>query len=72
MQASAGALDGGAGPRSNAEPVMGAAPLDGNGEGPPTDADGAAPFTGGNGEALLAGAAWPLGNGAGNVPCAKP
>src|ERR1700712_4442834 len=37
-------------------PANGAAPLL-NGEAPPTDAAGAAPLTGGNGDALLAGAA---------------
>src|SRR3982074_1756301 len=45
MHSSGGpACDGGAGPRSNAEPVIGAAPLVGNEPG--------APFAGGNGEAL--------------------
>src|SRR5439155_10132837 len=72
MQASDGPADGGAGPRSNTEPpATGAAPLLGKAEGVPMDAAGAAPFTGGNGDALLAGAAaWP-GSGAGNAPCAK-
>ena len=52
MQASAGPADGGAGPRSNAEPEIGAAPVLGKAEGAPTDAAGA-PLTGGNGDALL-------------------
>ena len=52
MQASDAPPDGGAGPRSNAVPVIGAAPVEGNGEGAPTDAEGAAPFTGGNGDAF--------------------
>src|SRR4030088_2210426 len=52
MQSScAPACDGGAGPRSNAEPVTGAAPVAGNALGG-AEAAGAAPFTGGNGEAL--------------------
>ncbi len=55
MQSSAGpACEGGAGPRSNAEPVIGAAPCTGNELGAaPTEGVGAVPFTGGNGEALL-------------------
>src|SRR5712671_800828 len=55
MQSSEGpAWVGGAGPRSNAEPVIGAAPCAGNELGAaPTEAAGAVPFTGGNGEALF-------------------
>ena len=45
-------FDGGAGARSNAEPVRGAAPVTGN-ELAGAEAAGAPPFTGGNGDALV-------------------
>src|SRR4051794_11769512 len=69
MQSSPPAADDGGGGAPIPPPAIGAAPLV-KAEGGPTVAAGA-PLTGGNGEALLAGAAWPLGNGAGNAPCAK-
>src|ERR1700682_2347774 len=53
MQASDGPPDGGAGPRSNAEPVTGAAPVDGKADGEaPMAALGVAPLTGGNAGSL--------------------
>jgi hypothetical protein len=56
MHSSGGpACDGGAGPRSNAEPVIGAAPLTGNELEGGSEAAGAAPFTGGNAGSFLMG-----------------
>src|SRR5258708_38943379 len=54
MQSSEGpACEGGAGPRSNAEPVIGAAPCAGNELGAATEAAGAGPFHEGEGGTLV-------------------